>query len=55
MVTTSKKFTKRTQEPTAERVLDARSRAVLNAILKEPPGHALEAFLRSQGKRTKKA
>ena len=55
MVTTSRKFTKRTQEPTANRVLDSRSKAVLNAILKEPRGHALEAYLRSQGKRIVKA
>ncbi len=55
MVTTSRKFTKRTQEPTADRVLDARSKAVLNAILKEPRGHALDAYLRSRGKRTSKA
>lgn len=51
MATTGKKFTKRTQDPMIHRVLDARTKAVLNAVLTERRGQALTAYLRALSER----
>ena len=50
-MTTSRKYVQRTKESMDQRVLDARTRAVLNAVISEPRGRALEAYLRALGER----
>lgn len=50
-MTTGRKYVKRTKETTDQRVLDARTRSVLNAVITEPRGRALEAYLRALGQR----
>lgn len=47
MATTGKKFAKRTKDPVIARVLDARTKAVLNAVSGERRGKALQAYLRA--------
>ena len=47
MSTTGKRFAKRTSDKFIYRVLDARTKAVLNAVLDERSGHALDAYLRA--------
>lgn len=47
MATTGKKFAQRTKDTTLQRVLDARTKAVLNSVLTEPRGAALSAYLRA--------
>lgn len=47
MATTGKKFAQRTKDTTMQRVLDARTKAVLNSVLTEPRGRALSAYLRA--------
>ena len=47
MSTTGKRFAKRTSDKFILRVLDARAKAVLNAVLDERPGQALDAYLRT--------
>lgn len=47
-MTTGKKYIKRTKESGTARVIDARTRTILNAILAEPKGAALSAYLRSR-------
>ncbi|MBS1582282.1 MAG: hypothetical protein JST66_08800 [Bacteroidetes bacterium] len=48
MATTGKKFAQRTKDTTMQqRVLDARTKAVLNSVLTEPRGAALSAYLRA--------
>lgn len=49
-MTTSKRFALRTKDHSDERVLDARVKAVLNALHAEPRGRALEAYLRATGR-----
>ncbi len=48
MSTTGKRFAKRTSDKVIHRVLDARTKAVLNAVLDERPGHSLDAWLRAK-------
>lgn len=49
-MTTGKRFTQRTKERAPEqRVLDARTRAMLNAVLSAPKGKALDVYLRTKG------
>ncbi len=45
IMTTGRKYAKRTKEATEQRVLDQRTRAVLNAVLNEPRGRPLDAYL----------
>ena len=52
MSTTGKRFAKRTSDKFIHRVLDARTKAVLNAVLDEQRGTALDAWLRAMGPRT---
>ena len=52
MSTTGKRFAKRTSDKFIHRVLDARTKAVLNAVLDERSGHALDAWLRAMGPRS---
>jgi hypothetical protein len=47
MATTGRKFAQRTKDNTAQRVLDARTKAVLNSVLTERRGAALDAYLRA--------
>ena len=49
-MTIGKKYTARTKDAKAERIIDQRTRSVLNAILTEPRGNALNAYLRSRTK-----
>ena len=51
MSTTGKRFAKRTSDKFIHRVLDARTKAVLNAVLDEQRGTALDAWLRAIGPR----
>ncbi len=51
MSTTGKRFAKRTSDKFIHRVLDARTKAVLNAVLMEQRGGALDAYLRATGRR----
>jgi len=44
-MTTGRKYAKRTKETTDQRVIDARTRTVLNSILLEPRGRSLDAYL----------
>ncbi len=46
-MTTGKRFTNRTKDRTSERVLDARTRSVLQAVSQLPRGRALDAYLRA--------
>jgi len=50
-MTTGKRFAKRTNDHSDERVLDTRAKALLNALCSEPRGRALEGYLRAMGKR----
>ncbi|MBK8227290.1 MAG: hypothetical protein IPK70_08970 [Flavobacteriales bacterium] len=49
-MTTGKRFAQRTKDHSDERVLDARARAVLNALHAEPRGRVLQAYLRAIGR-----
>lgn len=49
-MTTGKRFAQRTKDHSDQRVLDARAKALLTAILTERRGHALAAYLRAMGK-----
>lgn len=53
MATVGKKFSNRTQDPMINRVLDARTKAVLNAVSTERRGKALAAYLLATGKAKK--
>lgn len=46
-MTTGKRFTDRTKDHSEQRVLDARTRAVLNSVASLPKGKALDAYLRA--------
>lgn len=47
-MTTGKRFAKRTKDHSDERVLDARTRAVLACVIAAPRGKALDAYLRAR-------
>ena len=49
MSTTGKRYLQRTQDRKAARVLDASTKAVLNAVLREERGDALRAYLLAKG------
>lgn len=46
-MTTGKRFTDRTKDHSEQRVLDARTRAVLNSVASLPKGKALDGYLRA--------
>ncbi|MBK8498000.1 MAG: hypothetical protein IPL52_04080 [Flavobacteriales bacterium] len=46
-MTIGKRFTERTKDHTDQRVLDARTRAVLENVARLPRGKALSAYLRA--------
>lgn len=48
MATIGKKFAERTHDKQMNKVLDASTKAVLNAVLSEPRGAALDAYLRAR-------
>lgn len=50
-MTTGKRFARRINDHSDERVLDARAKALLIALCSEPRGRALEGYLRAMGKR----
>ncbi len=47
MSTTGKRFAKRTSDKLIHRVLDAKAKMLLNAVLEERPGKAVSAYLRA--------
>lgn len=49
-MTTGKRFVQRTKDQRTLHVIDARTKAVLNALADEPRGHAVEAYLRAMGR-----
>ena len=49
MSTTGKSFARRTRDKLIHRVLDAHTKAVLNAVMEEPKGSALSGYLRALG------
>lgn len=46
-MTTGKRFSDRTKDHSEQRVIDARTRAVLNAVASLPKGKALDGYLRA--------
>lgn len=46
-MTTGRKYIKRTKGTGTQRVIDARTRTILNAVLSEPRGSALAAYLKA--------
>ncbi|MBP6310945.1 MAG: hypothetical protein WAR83_00435 [Flavobacteriales bacterium] len=49
-MTIGKKYAKRTKDTKAERIIDERTRSLLNAILTTPKGNALSAYLRTRSR-----
>ncbi len=47
MSTTGKRYIDRTQDRSTDRILDARTKAILNTVMKEDRGRALNAYLRA--------
>lgn len=47
MSTTGKRYIERTGDRTGCRMLDARTKAILNSVMKEGRGRALDAYLRA--------
>lgn len=47
MATIGRRFAERTHDKQMNKVLDASTKAVLNAIMSEPRGAALDAYLRA--------
>jgi hypothetical protein len=54
MATIGKKFAERTQDKQLTKMLDATTKAVLNSVLTERRGVALDAYLRAMGKLARK-
>jgi hypothetical protein len=54
MSTIGKRYLERTSDKKAERVLDARTKAILNSVLSEPRGQALSAYLCATGIKSKR-
>ena len=50
MATIGKKFAERTQDKQMNKMLDASTKAVLSAVLSEPRGAGLSAYLRAMGR-----
>lgn len=46
-MTTGRKFTERIKDASTEKVLDHRTRTILNAVLSERRGSALTAYLKA--------
>ncbi|MBV6404988.1 MAG: hypothetical protein IT228_06135 [Flavobacteriales bacterium] len=55
MPTTGKRYTDRTGDRTVRRILDQRTRAVLDRVRHEQRGQRLEAYLLAMGARGKDA
>ncbi len=53
MPTTGKRYTDRTGDRTVRRILDQRTRAVLDRVRNEQRGQRLEAYLMALGLRSK--
>lgn len=49
-MTIGKKYAARTNDTKAERIIDQRTRSILNAVLAEPKGNALSAYLRTRSR-----
>ena len=47
IMTTGRKFTKRTSDASMKKMLDHRTKSILNAVMSEPRGHALSAYLKA--------
>lgn len=47
MSTTGKRYIDRTHDRSTDRILDARTKAILNTVLKEDRGRALNGYLRA--------
>ncbi len=47
MSTIGKRYIDRTGDRNSDRVLDARTKAILNSVMKEGRGRALDAYLRA--------
>jgi len=47
MSTIGKRYIDRTGDRKSDRVLDARTKAILNSVMKEGRGRALDAYLRA--------
>ncbi|MDQ3101542.1 MAG: hypothetical protein M3R08_09150 [Bacteroidota bacterium] len=46
-MTTGKKFAKRTSDHVVQKVLDHRTKSILNAVISEPRGRMLSAYLKA--------
>ena len=46
-MTTGKKFAKRTSDTSVDKMLDHRTRTLLNAVISEPRGSMLAAYLKA--------
>ncbi len=46
-MTTGKKFAKRTNDNSADKMLDHKTRTILNAVNSEPRGRMLTAYLKA--------
>ena len=53
MSTTGRKFAQRTHDRTLNKVLDARTKAVLATVITEPRGRTLDAYLLAGSMTTK--
>jgi hypothetical protein len=47
MSTIGKRFVDRTHDRSTERIIDTRVKAVLSAVIAEPRGHALNAYMKA--------
>ncbi len=54
-MTTGKKFEKRTSDHSMKKMLDHRTKAILNAVISEPRGKALTAYLKAMAADERKA
>jgi hypothetical protein len=50
-MTTGRKFTIRTKDTSTEKVIDHRTKTILNAVMSERRGHALAAYLKAMGQK----
>jgi hypothetical protein len=50
MATSGKRYTQRTSDDVIHRILDARTKALLNAVMREPQGAAVKAYLLAFGR-----
>jgi hypothetical protein len=50
-MTTGRKFAKRTNDTGVDKVLDQRTRIILNTVAKEPRGRMLAAYINALGQK----